>query len=103
MNWDDVAQALADRMDELGVSQRQLAHDADVSVTTVKELLWNRNPRQRAGRTLSAISTALDWPSGKLLAIARGTEVTPTHDEEIADLRARMEKVERRLDNLEPP
>lgn len=98
-----MAEALADRMDELGVSQRQLASDADVSVTTVKELLWNRNPRQRSGRTLRAISVALDWPAGKLWAIARGTEVTPTVEEQITDLQTRMERVERRLDEPGSP
>lgn len=97
MDWDAVAQALHERMAELGTTQRQLAEQAGVSRTTVKELAGNWRPRKRSPRTLAALSEALDWPSGKLLAVAQGEpESQQSVEEQLADIRARLDKLEHR-------
>lgn len=96
MYWDAVARALRERMNELGKTQRQLADEADVSPTTIKELAGNWTARRRTRKTLAAISTALDWPSGKLIAIATGeVDVAQTVEEQLADLRSRVDALER--------
>ncbi|MGW1675998.1 helix-turn-helix domain-containing protein [Saccharopolyspora sp. NPDC002376] len=100
MNWDDVARAMGERMEELGITQVDLAHRSGVGATTVKELLWNRTPRRRSGRTLGALSEALGWPQGHLLAVAQGRadESAPSLEEQLAEIRTRLDDIERRLD-----
>ena len=102
-DWDAVASAITDRMRELGMRQRDLAYAADVGLSTVQELVGNTSPRRRNPKTLSAISDALGLPSGALMAISLGEQAPQlTVQEQLDDLRSRMDTVERRLEERGP-
>lgn len=98
-DWDAVAEAITARMAELGMRQRDLADAADVGLSTVQELQNNWKPRRRNRKTLAAISEALGWPSGQIEAIARGRpeEIRPSVEEQLAEIRSRLDALERRL------
>lgn len=98
MYWDEVAIAMSERMRELGLTQIELAHRSGVGITTVKELLW-RTTRRRSARTLGALSEALGWPQGHLLAIAHGRadQSAPSIEAQLAELRARLDRIEQHL------
>lgn len=101
-NWDAVADAINTRMDELQMTQQELAHASSVSPATLRELQHNRNPRKRSSRLLSAISVALDWPSSHLEYVADGS--APAEDADrlsqleaaVVDLQERVQKLEDR-------
>lgn len=71
-NWEAVAKAIRERLDELGVNQRELADRSGVSVATIRELTYNYAARRRSPRTLRSISAGLDWPPGYLEAVLNG-------------------------------
>ncbi len=79
-DWDAVAGAINARMQDLGVTQVELAMKSGVSVATIRDLQHNRSPRQRRPRTLAALSAALRWPPDHLLRVLRGGR-----DIEVAD------------------
>lgn len=93
-NWDAVADAINARLPELHMTQQDVATEAGVSLTTVRDLRNNRGARRRSPRTLGAISTALGWPYGTLDALARGQK--PPSD----TLEARVERLETELAEL---
>lgn len=99
-DWDAVATAITDRMNELGLRQRDVADKADVGLSTVQELANNWKPRRRNPKTLMAISVALGWPSGKISAIAKGEpdDVPATLEERVAALEVKLADVVHRLD-----
>lgn len=101
-HWDAVATAITERMGELGLRQRDVADKADVGLSTVQELANNWKPRRRNPKTLMAISVALDWPSGKLAAIARGEpQAFPASlEERVAVLETKLDEVLSRLAKL---
>jgi len=88
-----------------------VASRAQVSLTTVRELQHNSNPRRRRPQTLSAVSEALGWPTGYLEQLLRGERAEPHTDEvtdpvlvaltgveqELRDLRERVAKLEAQL------
>lgn len=71
--WESVADAVRARLDELTMSQRDLAKKADVSVDTVRKIV---NSEQESYRrlTLSSVSRALDWPGDTLQRISDGED-----------------------------
>lgn len=102
-DWEAVAAALRDRLDERGTTMTDLAARSGVSLTTVRELVHLLNTRRRQPRTLAALSTALGWPADHLSTVLRGQRtaavVPPRNDlddlrREVRDLRGRVEALE---------
>lgn len=110
-DWDAVAAAIRDRLAETRMTQMDVASRAQVSLTTVRELQHNLNPRRRRPQTLTAVSEALGWPAGYLNQVLRGDRPEPHTDEvkdpllhaldgmgrEIRELRSRVEQIEQQL------
>lgn len=110
-DWDAVARAITARLTDTRMTQMDVASNARVSLTTLRELQHNLNPRRRRPQTLAAISEALGWPPGYLAQILRGENPQPHDNEsadpilravddlehEIRDLRTRVEKIEQQL------
>jgi transcriptional regulator with XRE-family HTH domain len=109
--WDCVAEAMRSRMAETRMTQMDVASRARLSLTTVRELQHNLNPRRRRPQTLTAVSEALGWPPDYLGQVLRGDRPAPHEDEvmdpvlqsldslgrEIRELRDRVEQIERQL------
>jgi transcriptional regulator with XRE-family HTH domain len=89
-DWPAVAQAIGNRMAELGISQRELIERSHLSKAVVREVQHNVVQRRRSTRTLEALSTALDWHPGHLAAVLanrrppRAGEPLVRSDEDIA-------------------
>jgi hypothetical protein len=110
-DWSAVARAISDRMAELRATQMQVAGRARISLTTLRELQHNINPRRRRPNTLTALSEALGWPSDYLATTLHGGNAQPYPDEkhdpllnslasierELGDLRDRVDRIERQL------
>jgi len=109
-DWDAVARAVQRRLDETRATQMEVASRAGVSLTTLRELQHNSNPRKRRPQTLSAVSEALGWPADYLATVLTGGDPQPHPEEasdpvlraitelqaEIRSLRGRVEQIERR-------
>lgn len=99
-DWAGIAEAITQRIDELGMRQRDLAERSQVSQAIIRELQHNTVQRKRSARTLEALSVALDWPPGYLAALLRGhPPPTATSDSESEgdDVSQRLEAIEGRL------
>lgn len=116
-DWDAVARAITARLAETRMTQMDVASQARVSLTTLRELQHNLSPRRRRPQTLAAISEALGWPSDYLARVLRDDRPEPHADEstdpilravddlehEIRDLRTRVEKIEQQLADEDAP
>ena len=107
-DWDGVAAAINARMAALRITQQDLAAKSDVSPATIRELQHNHRPRRRYGRTLSALSEALDWPAGHLDDVLNGRDsgAPPAVEQdevlvELRGIRGELEAIRSRLDALE--
>ena len=110
-DWDAVATAISARLTDTRTTQMDVAARARVSLTTLRELQHNLNPRRRRPQTLAAISEALGWPAGYLVQVLHRDHPQPHADEaadpvlrvvdelehEIRNLRTRVEKIEQQL------
>ena len=110
-DWDAVATAISNRLSETRMTQMEVASRARVSLTTVRELQHNLNPRRRRPQTLAAVSEAMGWPRSYLAEVLHGEDALPHADEvhdpsltvlaalerELSALRGRVEEIERRL------
>jgi transcriptional regulator with XRE-family HTH domain len=110
-DWDAVAEAIRNRLTETRMTQMDVASRARLSLTTIRELQHNLNPRRRRPQTLAAVSEALGWPPEYLDQVLRGDRPEPHDDEvrdpvlhaldclgqEIRELRDRVEQIERQL------
>lgn len=110
-DWDAVARTIGDRLTETRMTQMDVASRAQVSLTTVRELQHNLNPRRRRPQTLSAVSEALGWPRSYLSDVLAGRRPEPHRDEvsdpvlaalrtveeEVTALRARVALIEQQL------
>ncbi len=110
-DWTAVARAISDRLAELRATQMEVAAKARISLTTLRELQHNINPRRRRPQTLVALSEALDWPADYLAKVLHGEDAQPHGDEkhdpvlgslaaierELGDLRQRVTRIERQL------
>jgi len=110
-DWDAVATAISARLTDTRTTQMDVAARARVSLTTLRELQHNLNPRRRRPQTLAAISEALGWPAGYLVQVLHGDHPEPHADEaadpvlrvvdelehELRNLRTRVEKIEQQL------
>jgi len=110
-DWTAVAGAISNRLTELRTTQMDIAAKARISLTTLRELQHNINPRRRRPQTLSALSEALGWPPDYLAKVLRGEDARPHADEEhdpvlkslgsiereLGDLRGRVARIEQQL------
>jgi transcriptional regulator with XRE-family HTH domain len=71
-DWVAVANAIKERVNELGWRQRELAQRSHVSQAIVRELQHHTVERRRSARTLEALSEALGWHPHHLAAVLRG-------------------------------
>ncbi|PXY27758.1 XRE family transcriptional regulator [Prauserella muralis] len=109
-DWAAVARAINERMNELGLRQRELAERSHVSQAIVRELQHRTVERRRSARTLEALSLALEWHPDHLAAVLAGRKPlrpgetgNTTMDEVLARLTAiegRLEEITRRLDTM---
>ena len=110
-DWDAVALVIQNRLAETRATQMDVAARARVSLTTLRELQHNLNPRRRRPQTLAAVSEALGWPADYLARVLHGKPAEAHRDEivdpmlkalgeleqEIRALRARVDAIERQL------
>jgi transcriptional regulator with XRE-family HTH domain len=107
-DWEAVAAAINARVATLRMTQLDLASRSGVSPATIREIQHNHRPRRRYGRTLAALSEALEWPADHLDAVLAGRSLggeRPTADDPVLEqLRAIREElgcIRQRLDHLE--
>jgi transcriptional regulator with XRE-family HTH domain len=102
-DWRAVGQAIGNRLDERGVTMTDLAAQAEVSLTTVRELVHVLNTRRRNPRTLSRISHALGWPDDYLQKVLRGEDPSAAESghEDLQAIRAELRALRKRVDALE--
>jgi len=112
-DWAAVGQAITGRLVQMRMTQMDAASRARISLTTLRELQNNSNPRRRRPQTLAALSAALGWPPEYLSAVLRGDQaraqppgngaadrtllVIESIEQELRDLRQRVTSIERRL------
>lgn len=111
-HWGAVAEAIRARMDELRVTQVDLAAKSGIGLSTVQELTTGV-VRRRQARTLAPISEALGWPTDHILRLSRGEasqdQPMPQGKDgdgalaELHALRQEMERIKERLAALEAP
>lgn len=103
-DWMAVAQAISQRMTELGINQRELMERSQVSKATVGELCHNSAQRRRSARTLEALSMALECHPQYLAAVLKGDRV-PEIGEPVSrsddDIPGRLAAIEYRLAQIE--
>jgi transcriptional regulator with XRE-family HTH domain len=103
-DWAAVAQAISQRMTELGINQAELIERSQVSKATVGELYHNSAQRRRSARTLEALSMALGWHPRHLAAVLKGQRV-PDIGEPVSrsddDVPGRLAAIEYRLAQIE--
>ena len=109
-DWAAVASALNARVATLRMTQLDLAAKSGVSPATIREIQHNNRPRRRYGRTLAALSEALDWPAGHLDAVLAGRP-TPAEPatfgadepvlEQLRAIREELSGIRQRLGDLE--
>lgn len=97
-HWGAVARTIEEHITRLGLDQARLAERSGVSVTTVRELRTNSVQRRRDGRTLQALSAALELHPRHLSAVAAG-HLPPLRDHPAGET-DRLTRVERRLNDI---
>jgi hypothetical protein len=103
-DWQAVATAIADRLDERGMTMTELAAQSGVSLTTDRELVHVLNTRRRQPRTLTALSIALGWPSdhlGQVLRGQAGATETARDTVSLGAIRAELRDLQARVSALE--
>ncbi|OLT40547.1 XRE family transcriptional regulator [Saccharomonospora sp. CUA-673] len=102
-DWTAVARAINERMNELGLRQRDLADRSHVSQAIVREIQHRTVERRRSARTLEALSLALEWHPGHLAAVLAGRKpLAPgeTGDDNTDKILSRLGAIEGRLDEI---
>ena len=102
-DWEAVAEAINERVTELGWRQRELAERSHVSPAIVREIQRHTIERRRSSRTLESLSVTLGWEPQHLDAILKGHRpLTPAKP--VAGNREpaspRLDTIERRLDEI---
>jgi transcriptional regulator with XRE-family HTH domain len=97
-DWAGVSRAMSARLLELGMTQTELAAKAQVSLTTVREVVHNLNARRRNPRTLAALAVALGWPEDGITRLLRGDPpvggaASERRDAVVAELQALREQL----------
>lgn len=102
-DWSAVADAINERVNELGWRQGELAERSHVSRATVRELQHHIVERRRSARTLEALSTTLGWHPQHIDAVLRGRrppEPTKPVTNNGESLQSRMDSLERHLSGI---
>lgn len=99
-DWAAVALAISDRLAETRATQMDVAARAKISLTTLRELQHNANPRRRRPQTLAALSEALGWPSDYLSKVLHREDARPYADEEHDPVLRSLAAIERELGAL---
>lgn len=102
-DWAAVADAIKERVNELGWRQRELARRSHVSQAIVRELQHHTVERRRSARTLEALSIALGWHPQHLDAVLHGRR-PPDLGEPVSDTEdsvwSRLETIDERLSEI---
>jgi transcriptional regulator with XRE-family HTH domain len=102
-DWAAVAEAINERVTELGWRQRELAERSHVSSAIVREIQRHTIERRRSPRTLESLSVTLGWEPQHLDAVLKGRR-PPTPGKPVAGSRettpSRLDTIERRLDEI---
>lgn len=102
-DWSAVAEAINERVNELGWRQGELAERSHVSRATVRELQHHIVERRRSARTLEALSTMLGWHPQHIDAVLHGrrppapTEPVTNNGENLC---SRMDALEQYLSDI---
>jgi hypothetical protein len=102
-DWAAVAEAINERVNELGWRQGELAERSHVSRATVRELQHHIVERRRSARTLEALSTTLGWHPQHIDAVLRGRrppEPTEPVTKNGESPWSRMDALERHLSDI---
>lgn len=102
-DWAAVAEAINERVNELGWRQGELAERSHVSRATVREIQHHIVERRRSARTLEALSIALGWHPQHIEAVLRRhqpPEVAEPTTRNGESLWSRMDALERRLSDI---
>jgi transcriptional regulator with XRE-family HTH domain len=102
-DWAAVAEAINERVAELGWRQRELAERSNVSPAIVREIQRHTVERRRSPRTLESLSVTLGWEPQRLEAVLKGRR-PPTATEPAAGNgempTSRLDAIEQRLDEI---
>ena len=102
-DWVAVANAIKERVNELGWRQRELAQRSHVSQAIVRELQHHTVERRRSARTLESLSIALGWHPQHLAAVLHGN-TPPEPGEPISDngrtVSSRLDAIDERLSEI---
>jgi transcriptional regulator with XRE-family HTH domain len=102
-DWVAVANAIKERVNELGWRQRELAQRSHVSQAIVRELQHHTVERRRSARTLEALSIALGWHPQHLAAVLH-SRTPPEPGEPISDngrsVSSRLDAIDERLSEI---
>lgn len=102
-DWSAVAEAINERVTELGWRQRELAERSHVSSAIVREIQRHTVERRRSPRTLESLSIALGWNPQHLDVVLKGGEL-PMRGKALNGSRettpARLDAIEGRLDEI---
>lgn len=98
-----VANAIKQRVNELGWRQRELAQRSHVSQAIVRELQHHTVERRRSARTLEALSAAMGWHPQHLAAVLRG-RTPPELGDPVSDddrtVSSRLDAIDERLSEI---
>ena len=102
-DWAAVAEAINERVAELGWRQRELAERSNVSPAIVREIQRHTVERRRSPRTLESLSVTLGWEPQRLEAVLKGRR-PPTATEPATGNgempTSRLDAIEQRLDEI---
>jgi hypothetical protein len=100
-NWAAVADAINERVSELGWPQGELAERSQVSRATVREVQHHTVQRRRSTRTLEALSTALGWHPQHIESVLRGHRPADSPAATNSEtLHSRIDALEKRLTEI---
>lgn len=102
-DWVAVANAITERVNELGWRQRELAQRSHVSQAIVRELQHHTVERRRSARTLEALSVALGWHPQHLSDVLHGStppELGEPVSENNRTVSSRLDAIDERLSEI---
>ena len=98
-DWAAVAEAINERVSELGWRQRELAERSHVSPAIVREIQRHTVERRRSPRTLESLSVTLGWEPQHLDAVLKGRRPSAAREPVTGsgEASSRLDVIERRL------
>ena len=99
-DWQAVADAINTRMDQLDMTQAELAKRSGVAVATLRQI-QHAVPKRRSPRTLADISEALRWPSAYLSQVSDGEAPAAPNEDRISKLEAAIDDLQARVRQIE--